>query len=396
MYNSNLGCLEAAQVWLLFGGQFGSEGKGKAAAWLSYYLEPEIAVCAFSANAGHISYSPDGEKYVAHTLPQAAVYPGTERLYIGPGAAIHIDRFFNEVEELGRGADVFIDYRALVIQPEQQRKEAVLKRISSTCQGVGQAYADRTLRNEKVVMARDVDLLRPFLVDVKSQLKEAWAAGKRIQIEGCQGWELDVLHGFSYPYCTSRSTGAAAIANDCGFPLRRVDYVMAVCRTYPIRVGNVIENNTVVGYSGPIHKDSTEYTWGEITRKSGSPVPLLERTTVTKKVRRIFSWSARSFEQMAWQNNIDGIWLNFVDYLDHSKLYGCSGSVETALDDSSALWSFLVDKDLLRWVVALGTGPEHNHVLIEERRANRFLAELRRSNKFSGKSYTVKNEGDRL
>ncbi|MBA2726458.1 MAG: adenylosuccinate synthetase [Actinobacteria bacterium] len=104
--------------------------------------------------------------------------------------------------------------------------------------------------------------------------------GYGIIVEGTQGIGLSLHHSECFPYATSRDTSAAAFLSEVGLSPLLVKDILLVLRTFPIRVA---------GNSGPL---AGEITWEELSRRSRSPEPLVEFTTVTQKVRRVaeFDW----------------------------------------------------------------------------------------------------------
>lgn len=178
------------RAWSIIGGQAGSEGKGKAAAYIAAHEHPEISACAFTANAGHTAYTVDGTKIVVHTLPIGAFF-GSQYAVIGPGSAISLQRLIDEVAVLrtiNPGCTVVVDPNAVIITKEQVEWETErMKKISSTCQGVGKAQADRVLRLGDATLAHTVLHGYPDVCVLGSAvgfLMRAYQRGDRIQIEG--------------------------------------------------------------------------------------------------------------------------------------------------------------------------------------------------------------------
>ncbi len=62
--------------------------------------------------------------------------------------------------------------------------------------------------------------MEPYVADTARWLYDAWKAGKRILLEGAQGFALDVDQG-SYPFVTSSSTASTASARAPGCRPRR-------------------------------------------------------------------------------------------------------------------------------------------------------------------------------
>ena len=59
-------------------------------------------------------------------------------------------------------------------------------------------------------LAEIAERLRPYVADTTAVLLDAWKHGRRILLEGAQGFGLDVDHG-SYPFVTSSTTGPAGV-----------------------------------------------------------------------------------------------------------------------------------------------------------------------------------------
>lgn len=359
------------QVWAVIGGQAGSEGKGKVAAQLAFERNPRYAVCAFSPNAGHTAYDREGVKHVFHQIPVGTLNPETIGV-IGPGSLVDPKLLAKEVREFGLGPDrLKVDYRAWGISPADKDEEArTMNAISSTCQGVGVAMERRVSRHRgsaDLSLFLDGRKWEEYFTDTTELLMGAYAAGETIQIEGSQGIDIDLIHGIQYPYCTSRSVLAGTVASDCGFPAGLVDRVVIVCRTYPIRVGNAFDKQgNQIGWSGPVPADSLELSWQDITQLSGSPEPLLERTTVTQKVRRIFTWSPSRFRRAVWLNGATDVYLNFVNYVDWRFNQATDGqAVPEEAWENLRRWAEHYELDL-REIAALGTGPLNDQVLSPE------------------------------
>jgi adenylosuccinate synthase len=363
------------RTWAIVGGQYGSEGKGKAAAYLAMRLRPSIVVAAFGPNAGHTCYYPvkgdhQGAKFVTHQLPIGLVEPNTIGA-IGPGALINRVRLQKEMAELQLTPErLLIDPNAMVIEPEDvEEEQRSMVGISSTCQGTGEAIVRRVRRAIGTKTAKDYEELTPYIADVSAALRNVHDSGGRIQLEGSQGFGLDLLHAPTYPYCTGRSVTMSAVANDCGFPASLVEASIVVFRTYPIRVGDAYDaNGKMLGTSGPVDYDSHEISWDEMTQLARSPEPLLERTTVTNKVRRIFTWSQQQTLRSLWFNQgrrITFAWINFLDYIDWS-FHTCWRLRDNDYDTIKTLYyDWFRSSPLKPALLALGTGPAHEDVIVE-------------------------------
>ena len=126
----------ASFVDVIVGGQFGSEGKGHIASYLS--REYSILVRVGGPNAGHkVFVTPD--PYTHHQLPSGTLRSPEAKLIISPGSVLNTDHLLKEVAECKVGADrLSIDPQAMVITKEDIRGEGgLVKGIGSTGQGVG-------------------------------------------------------------------------------------------------------------------------------------------------------------------------------------------------------------------------------------------------------------------
>lgn len=283
----------------IVGAQWGSEGKGVVAAALAPWFR--AAVRTGGPNAGH-TFVHNGEKHVARGIPCAWINPNAD-LIIGAGAVVDRDLLHTEAKSINidPGRLIYVDRHAAVIHPTAHDAEAELRnRIGSTAEGVGVTRKIKIERNEAdEPLASHHSWDKPFrIADTVRIIAEHLAMGHEIMLEGTQGAHLSLHHG-EWPYVTSNDTNAAQMAADAGIAPSHVEHVILVARSYPIRVA---------GPSGPM---GAEIDWSEIP---GAPTP--ELTTVTKKQRRIATWSDEIFARAVMLNNPCGVVLTFTDYLD--------------------------------------------------------------------------------
>ena len=300
-------------VDVLVGGQYGSEGKGN----IADYLAPEYAVLmrVGGPNAGHKVY--EEPPYTHVSLPCGTRRHNDAQLLIGPGAVIEPTLLLEEI----RNCDVepsrlILDEQAVVICPEDRKWEEknLAKEIGSTAQGVGKATARRVtnrFRDERVcTLAKDLGSefgeLKPYVGSTAERLELAYARGEKILLEGTQGTGLSIFHG-SYPSVTSRDTTVSGCLSEAGIGPRRVNRIVLVCRTYPIRVG---------GASGDFSK---EINWETVSARSGIPLKELVSNEVgsrSRKPRRVGEFDWQMLRRACHLNSPTDIALTFVDYLD--------------------------------------------------------------------------------
>ena len=220
---------------VIVGAFWGDEGKGKIISYLALKDKLDFCVRTGSVNAAHTVW--DGEKkYALHMVPAAFLYPKC-RLLIGAGANVQVPQLLKEVELTNVKDRMGVDVQASIIEEKhaiQDRTSAHLKGIGTTGWGVGPALEERVRRTAK--LARDIPELSPFLTDSVTEINDGIDSGKKVLLEGTQGFMLSLYFG-TYPYVTGRDTGAAAIASEAGVGPTRVDDVIIVYKSFMTRVG---------------------------------------------------------------------------------------------------------------------------------------------------------------
>ena len=146
-------------LWVVVGGQFGSEGKGKVAAFITRHESIDICVRCGGPNSGHSFVDERGQTIVLRQLPTGYVSDRT-RLLIPAGALIDPDILRNEIKSLAIAPErIGIDPKCFVIEERDREEERRLKlheRLSSTLCGVGGAISRRVLRGRDAKLVRDV------------------------------------------------------------------------------------------------------------------------------------------------------------------------------------------------------------------------------------------------
>lgn len=344
--------MSRGKLAVLIGGQYGSEGKGAVVAHIAN--DYDIHVRVGSPNAGHTIYW-NGEKHVMQSIPCGWINPNT-KIVIGRGALINIKQFMKELGHILHYypdfmSRLYIDAEAGILDEKFHEAEGgtegeMHRRIGSTGEGVGPARVARINRDLNEFrqfkhVAEELDLVECMVENTPKMIADEQDLGKNILIEGTQGSGLSLLHS-NYPYCTSIDTNAAGVISEVGIAPSRVTDVILVLRTYPIRVA---------GNSGPM---KNEITWDELSSRMGINL-IPEKTTVTKKVRRIAEWDDDLFHQSCILNEPTEFALTFADYID-PKLYEVENKEEVL--KSEPLKKFLREHGLdCEKLKLIGTGP---------------------------------------
>jgi len=221
---------------VIVGAFWGDEGKGKIISYLALKDDLDFCVRTGSVNAAHTVWF-EGKKYALHMVPAAFLNPKT-RLLVAAGANVDVKTFFDEVELTKVQGRIGVDLNASIIEEKhgaQDKASAVNKGIGTTGRGVGPAIEERVRRTAK--LARDVPELKPYLADQVQEVNDGLDEGKKVLLEGTQGFMLSLFLGGGYPYVTGRDTGASAIASEAGVGPTRVDDVLIVYKSFITRVG---------------------------------------------------------------------------------------------------------------------------------------------------------------
>ena len=221
---------------VIVGAFWGDEGKGKIISYLALKDNVDFCVRTGSVNAAHTVWF-GGKKYALHMVPAAFLNPKT-RLLIAAGANVDVKTFFDEVELTEVQGRIAVDQNASIIEEKhrvQDKASAVNKGIGTTGRGVGPALEERVRRTAK--LAKDIPELKPYLTDQVQEVNDGLDVGKKVLLEGTQGFMLSLFLGGGYPYVTGRDTGASAIASEAGVGPTRVDDVLIVYKSFITRVG---------------------------------------------------------------------------------------------------------------------------------------------------------------
>lgn len=339
------------KLTVLVGGQYGSEGKGAVAAFIANDYDVHVRVG--SPNAGHTFYW-SGDKHVMQSIPCGWINPNA-KIVIGRGALLNMKQLMKELVHILHYYPNFldrliIDENAGVLDEKFHEMEGgtegeMHRRIGSTGEGVGPARMARLARDPGQFrlfkdVAEEYGLRKCMTKDTPHFIACMQEAGMNILIEGTQGSGLSLLHSH-WPYCTSIDTNAAGIISEVGIAPSRVTNVLMVCRTYPIRVA---------GNSGPM---KNEITWEELGQRIERNITP-EKTTVTKKVRRIAEWDDDLFKTSCVLNAPTEIALTFADYIDP---YIADSTDKNRIMSSLPLAKFIYEHEIEHTLKYIGTGP---------------------------------------
>lgn len=330
-------------VTVVVGGQFGSEGKGKVAHYLAKEMNALVSIRCGGPNSGHTVIDQSGKPIIFQQLPTASILPDIN-IVLCAGTYIDLGILKKEIKIASLNSErLYIDPNAVIITPEilkTERNNGLIEAIGSTGSGTGEAVLRRVGRKQKFKFAKDIIEIKQYVRETNNFLRNCLSKNKRIIIEGTQGFGLSLLHSPYYPNVTSRDTTAASFVSESGLSPLDVDDIVLTIRAFPIRVS---------GNSGFLPKQTT---WETITKDSGAPIKLEERTSVTKKIRRVALFDPEIVINSILVNKPSRIVLNHLDYLDWGARTG---------NQSLKVSKFIkrVERDLESKIDFIGFGPEH-------------------------------------
>lgn len=314
----------------ILGGQWGSEGKGAASAFLAKELIRQrkwfdVVTTNAGVQSGHTSIH-NGRKRVLYHLPTYAAVlhdmadkreippPIAPYVYLNAGSIIDPLVLEAELAELPGSvrARLGIHPNAAVVTDECRAAEgsdgSAQTKIASTRKGVGEALSRKVLRCGMV--AKDHPFLKQFVG--RKDLNQLLQAGMSMLAEIPQGVSLSVNSRF-YPFTTSRECTVMQAMADAQIHPQFCGPSMLVLRTYPIRVGNIKDKDgDLIGWSGDAYPGQRELDW-----KTLGVEP--EITTVTKRVRRVFEFSFEQVLDAMRLTRPTHVFLSFCDYFKDEK-----------------------------------------------------------------------------
>lgn len=271
-------------VQAVVGANWGDEGKGKI---IDFLAEKADMVVRFQGgqNAGHTIINSFG-KFVMHLLPSGVFYPHVVNI-LGPGVALDIDGFLEEIKSLKEqnvpAPTIYVSSRAQIVLPihilfdryEEERLKG--DKFGSTQKGIAPFYADkymklgvqvsdlydrdrlrtrleRTLCTKNILLqylyqkplimiddlmsdlAMKAEQIQSYVCDTTGMLHHALKQDKQILLEGQLGALRDPDHGI-YPFSTSSSTLSGFGSVGAGIPPYAITEVVAVTKSYSTCVG---------------------------------------------------------------------------------------------------------------------------------------------------------------
>lgn len=321
---------------IIVGGFYGDEGKGKIIGYLAKHDNPEYVVRAGGGpQAGHTVTN--GQKVTQ--IPSGFVN-GASRLLIARGTIINPDVVLKEIRQYGVEKRIGIDYGCAVIEPQHiiQEQELVAK-IGSVGTGTGPARADRVLRKGK--LAKDAEVLAPYLTDVAEEVNSAAVGNKNILVEGVQGYALSLWDYKFYPYVTSQDTTASQFLADIGVGPKRADEILVIYKAYTSRVA-----------AGPMPGE-----WPEEEKKRRG---IEERGTVSGRIRRLGDFDKELAKESLVRNTGTQAALTCID-----RLFPGNEGVKKIEDLTKEAQDFIQDiasslrdaSPYFRGITLISTGP---------------------------------------
>lgn len=338
-------------------GQYGSTGKGLLSSVLAEHMAGQVDIVTSNAgpNSGHTSYFHD-EKVVLRQLPTFSVMaqlfhgdmPWTR---LNSGAIIEPDCLKAEVDaHVEHRLKLSVSNYAAVVNDQAKALEATLiGAIGSTGKGTGGALAAKIMRKEDAVFRGAFFGDHPFgpfenefgSYDLNVDMNAEIESGKTVLAEVSQGFSLSLNAGGFYPFCTSRDCTVGQAMSDAGIHPKFFRDCAMVVRTFPIRVA---------GNSGPCYADQKELDWEDLGQTP-------ELTTVTQKVRRIFTWSKQQFMDAVNANRPGVIMVNFVQYLQPDV-------DRTDWIEDNVLTPYRAVMGVSPKLMLLGYGPKNDDVVV--------------------------------
>jgi len=283
-------------------GQYGSTGKGALAAVIARAGIKDIDVDATNAgpNSGHTARLDRNRAIMTQQLPVGACVARAldsssfPTVYLTAGAVVDCVKLRDEAEHYKLVPFVHPCAALIMMKHRDAEQNNGASKIAGTAKGVGAALADKCNREGNTWGDMQAPRAHSGAIDLTN---------KCVLHESAQGFSLGVNDYRFAPHTTSRECTVQQAVSDARIPLSAVRKVAMSLRTFPIRVGS-----TSKGYSGDCYPDQHETSWDELKVEP-------EKTTVTQRIRRVFTWSDQQFIDAVRCNEPDTLFLSFLDYL---------------------------------------------------------------------------------
>tara|TARA_B110000014_G_scaffold182676_1_gene131835 strand:+ start:1616 stop:2617 length:1002 start_codon:yes stop_codon:yes gene_type:complete len=325
---------------VVIGGFFGDEGKGKIISYLALKDKPTIVVRGGAGpNAGHTIK--DGKQTYKVRMLSSGFLNKEVRIMIGPGVVVNPDVLLKEITDFDVKSRAFLDNNCGIIEEshrEADSKGQLKDKIGSTGSGTGPANAERAMRTLK--LAKEIDVLQQYLIDVPFEVNSALDRGENVLIEGTQGTHLSLWHG-TYPFVTTKDVTASGICADVGIGPKRVDEVIVVFKSYLTRVG-----------TGPMP--------GELDADETSKKGWEEFGTVTGRLRRAAEFDFDLAKRAIMLSSATQVSITKLDV----RFPKCAGVTSyNDLDEDAKAFIKNIEEKLGVRVTLIGTGPSVNDVI---------------------------------
>lgn len=270
---------------IVFGAQWGDEGKGKLIDILSRKTDVTVRYQGGN-NAGH-TVEVGKEQYIFHLIPSAILHKN-KTCVIGNGVVIDPKALLSEIEMLKKRnipiapnrlkisghAHVVMPYHRILDGLRESKRQ---QKIGTTGRGIGPCYADKVTRcgirmidllNPRVLKTKLEDNLaekneiftrvygrsdfsfgdiyneylnygkdiKKYVCDTALFLNQAIDRKKSVLFEGAQGTFLDIDFG-TYPFVTSSNSTAGGVCAGSGVSPVKINKVIAAAKAYTTRVG---------------------------------------------------------------------------------------------------------------------------------------------------------------
>jgi len=325
---------------VVVGGFFGDEGKGKIISYLALHDKPSIVVRGGAGpNAGH-TIKDDDKTYKVRMLPSGFLNKDA-KVMVGPGVVVNPDVLLKEVNDFGVEGRAFLDFNCGIIEKSHRDADSqgrLKEKIGSTGSGTGPANAERAMRTLK--LAKEIEQLKPYLIDVPLEVNSALDRNENVLIEGTQGTHLSLWHG-TYPFVTTKDVTASGICADVGVGPKKVDDVIVVFKAYLTRVG-----------TGPMP--------GELSEEETSQLGWEEFGTVTGRLRRAAEFDFELAKRAVMLSSANQISITKLDV----RFPNCAGITSyNELEEDAKSFIKNIEEKLGVKVTLIGTGPSINDVI---------------------------------